>query len=464
MFKSKYTYFLYALDWLMAALSWSLFFYFRKTIIENEPFSANTSFYLGIIFVPLVWNLVYTFQGTYHDVKRLYRIKIVNLTFIGSIVGCLILFFGLLIDDEIQNYKLYYKSILILFSIHFLFNLITRLFLISWIVRKVHQNKIGFRTLLIGGSEKAVAIFNEINSLPKGIGNQIVGFVNLNGIDRLLEDQLSYLGHADDLVRIMRENDIEEVIIALESTEHERLRTIISKIEGGNIKIKISPDMYDILAGSVKMNNLFGALLIEVNTETMPIGQQIFKRAFDIVVSLISIILLIPVYLSLSIAVKLSSKGPILFFQERIGIHGKPFRIIKFRTMYMNAEDAGPQLSSSHDPRITKVGRYMRKLRLDEFPQFFNVLKGEMSLVGPRPERQFFIDKITLREPQFHQLTKVRPGITSWGQVKYGYAENIDQMLQRMKYDLLYIKNRNLTLDFKIMLYTVLIIIKAKGK
>jgi exopolysaccharide biosynthesis polyprenyl glycosylphosphotransferase len=464
MFKSKYTYFLYAIDWLIAAVSWSLFFYFRKTIIEHEPFTATTSFYLGIIFVPMVWNLVYTFQGTYHDVKRLYRIKIVNLTFIGSLIGCVILFFGLLIDDEIQNYKLYYKSILILFSIHFILNLLTRLFLISYIVRQVHQNKIGFRTLLIGGSEKAVSIYNEIKSLPKGIGNQIVGFVNLNGIDRLLEDELRYLGHADDLVRIMRENEIEEVIIALESTEHERLRAIISKIEGGHVKIKISPDSYDILAGSVKMNNLFGALLIEVNTETMPIGQQIFKRAFDIAVSLISIVILIPVYLSLALAVKLSSKGPILFFQERIGIHGKPFKIIKFRTMYMNAEAAGPQLSSSHDPRITKVGRYMRKLRLDEFPQFFNVLFGEMSLVGPRPERQFFIDQITLREPQFHQLTKVRPGITSWGQVKYGYAENIDQMLQRMKYDLLYIKNRNLTLDFKIMLYTILIIVKAKGK
>jgi lipopolysaccharide/colanic/teichoic acid biosynthesis glycosyltransferase len=162
--------------------------------------------------------------------------------------------------------------------------------------------------------------------------------------------------------------------------------------------------------------------------------------------------------------VKFSSPGPILFLQERIGEKGAPFKIIKFRTMYVDAEKLGPQLSSTHDPRITTIGRFMRKLRFDEFPQFFNVLFGDMSLVGPRPERQFYIDQIVKIEPQFLQLTKVRPGITSWGQVKFGYAENVDEMLQRMKFDLLYLKNRTLALDFKIMLYTILIILKAKGK
>jgi exopolysaccharide biosynthesis polyprenyl glycosylphosphotransferase len=230
------------------------------------------------------------------------------------------------------------------------------------------------------------------------------------------------------------------------------------------VKIKISPDMYDILSGSVKMNNLFGALLFEVNSDEMPVGQKIMKRIIDIFVSIISIIVLIPLYIVLGIIVKMTSTGPVLFKQDRIGLHGSTFKIIKFRTMYVDAEKAGPQLSSSNDPRITKIGRYMRKLRLDEFPQFFNVLKGEMSLVGPRPERQFFIDQIVKIEPQYLHLTKVRPGITSWGQVKYGYAENVEQMLDRMKYDLLYLKNRTLALDFKIMLYTILIVIKAKGK
>jgi exopolysaccharide biosynthesis polyprenyl glycosylphosphotransferase len=222
--------------------------------------------------------------------------------------------------------------------------------------------------------------------------------------------------------------------------------------------------MYDILAGSVKLNNIFGALLMEVNAEVMPQWQRVIKRVMDIALSVIAILLLIPVYIGLAIAVKLSSPGPALFLQERIGINGRGFKIIKFRTMYTDAEKAGPRLSSSHDPRITGVGRFMRKTRLDELPQFFNVLMGDMSLVGPRPERQFYIDQIAEREPQFLELTRVRPGITSWGQVKYGYAENVDQMIQRMKYDLLYLRNRSIALDMKIMLYTILIVIRAKGK
>ena len=462
--KKIIAFFLIVIDWLSAMTSWGLFYYFRKTAIENEVFRVNESFYLGLIFVPILWIFLYYLQGTYHDVRRLYRMKISGLSFISAILGTMILFFLLLLDDDISSYKAYYKLLFLLFTIHLTISFIARMFYVSLIVNRIQSNKDGFRTLLIGGSEKAVSIYNEIINLPKGIGNQFVGFVNLNGIDRLLENQLKYLGHADNLEKVLAENQIEEVIIALESTEHERLRALISRIEGSNVKIKIAPDMYDILSGSVKMNNIFGALLFEISSDDMPIWQQIIKRILDILFSLIAIILLIPLYIFLAISVKLSSPGPILFLQERIGEKGIPFKIIKFRTMYVDAEKLGPQLSSTHDPRITKVGRFMRKLRFDEFPQFFNVLFGDMSLVGPRPERQFYIDQIVKIEPQFLQLTKVRPGITSWGQVKFGYAENVDEMLQRMKFDLLYLKNRTLALDFKIMLYTILIILKAKGK
>ena len=462
--KRVIAFFLILIDWLSAMTSWGLFYYFRKTAVENEVFRVNESFYLGLILVPILWIFLYYLQGTYHDVRRLYRMKISGLSFVSSILGTMILFFLLLLDDDISSYKAYYKLLFLLFTIHLMISFITRMIFVSVLVKRIQSNKDGFRTLLIGGSEKAVSIYNEIINLPKGIGNQFVGFVNLNGIDRLLENQLPYLGHADNLEKVLAENQIEEVIIALESTEHERLRALISRIEGSNVKVKISPDMYDILSGSVKMNNIFGALLFEISSDDMPIWQQIIKRILDVLFSIIAIVLLIPLYIFLTISVKLSSPGPILFLQERIGEKGVPFKIIKFRTMYVDAEKLGPQLSSSHDPRITKIGRFMRKLRFDEFPQFFNVLLGDMSLVGPRPERQFYIDQIVKIEPQFLQLTKVRPGITSWGQVKYGYAENVDEMLQRMKFDLLYLKNRTLALDFKIMLYTILIIVKAKGK
>jgi len=450
-------------DWLCAVIAWVLFYYWRKIYIEEVEFTIGESFYWGISLIPIIWFILYYLQGTYYNIKRLYRFKVFNLTFSATAIGSVMIFFTLLLDDEIAGYQLYYKSIFLLFATHFTITLIPRLIFVTWFVNQIHSGKSGFRTLLIGGSDKAVDIYNEINMLPKG-SNRFIGFVNLNGVDKNLEDRLPYLGHANDLEKVLRDQEVEEVIIALESVEHDKLRSLISRIEGSDVVIKILPDMYDILAGSVKMTNLFGAILIEVNAESMPFWQQGIKRFIDLLFSGIATILLLPLFIILAVVVKLSSAGPIFFLQDRIGLNGKTFRIIKYRTMYVDSEKAGPQLSSSEDPRITSVGRFLRKTRLDEFPQFINVLKGEMSLVGPRPERQFYIDKIVQIEPQYLHLTKVRPGITSWGQVKYGYAENVDQMLQRMKFDLLYMKNRTLALDFKIMLYTVIIIFKAKGK
>lgn len=451
-------------DWLTAALSWALFYYYRKTVIEQVEFQYNETFYYGILVIPILWLTLYAIQGTYIDIRRLYRLKILSHTTFATIFGSIILFFTLLLDDEVTNYHSYYRLLLALTILHFGLTFVVRIILTSIQVKRIHSKKEGFRTLLIGGSEKAVQIYNEVESLSKSGGNNFVGFVNLNGIDKLLENRIPYLGHVNELENVLKLHQIEEVIIALESVEHERLQNIIARINNTDIVIKVLPDMYDILSGSVKLDNIFGALLMVVNAEVMPPWQQALKRFIDITASLIALILLIPVYFILAIAVAFSSKGPIFFLQERIGINGRVFKIVKFRTMYVDAEKLGPQLSSTHDPRITNVGRFMRKTRLDELPQFYNVIIGDMSLVGPRPERQFYIDQIAQVEPQFLELTKVRPGITSWGQVKYGYAENVEQMIQRMKYDLLYLRNRSIALDIKIMLYTILIVLKAKGK
>jgi exopolysaccharide biosynthesis polyprenyl glycosylphosphotransferase len=222
--------------------------------------------------------------------------------------------------------------------------------------------------------------------------------------------------------------------------------------------------MYDIISGSVRTNNVLGAVMIEIYPELMPDWQRVIKRAIDISLSIFVMILLSPLYLFAALKVKLSSTGSIFYKQERIGLHGKPFYIYKYRSMYADAEKMGPALSSEDDPRITKWGKIMRTWRIDEIPQFYNILKGDMSLVGPRPERKHFIDIICQTHPHYRYLHKVKPGLTSWGMVKYGYAENVDQMKERMKYDLLYIKNCSLALDTKIMFYTILVILQGRGK
>lgn len=451
-------------DVLSAGISWALFFYFRKAYVEKAPFEISEQFYLGIIFIPLFWFILYFILGTYNDLRRMYFMKVLSLSIRSFLLGTLVIFFLIILDDEITNYNSYYTLLGAAFFIHLTITLIPRLILTRYLVSQIHNRKTGFRTLLIGGSSKAVDVHMEILNLPKGTGNDFIGFINLNGIDKELEPVLPYLGHIDNMEEVLDQYNIEEVIIALDSTEHERLRQIISRIQGRDIKIKIIPDMFDLLSGSVKMTNIFGAILIEVNDEIMPFWQVVVKRLMDFVLSLLAIIILIPVYIILSILVKSSSKGPIFFLQERIGKQGESFNIIKFRTMYQDAEKSGPQLSSSNDTRITNIGRFMRKVRLDEIPQFWNVIRSDMSLVGPRPERRFFIEKIAEKEPQFLQLTKVKPGITSWGQVKFGYAENVEEMIQRMKYDLLYLKNMSIAIDLKIMLYTIKIIFKGSGK
>jgi exopolysaccharide biosynthesis polyprenyl glycosylphosphotransferase len=450
-------------DYVSALFSWSIFFFLRKTLIENQDFEMDVNFWLGVGLIPLFWMLLYFVQGTYIEIRRMFRLKLLNLTLSISVLGSLVIFFSIILDDQVRSFEGYYWNLLILFAVHFLSTFTPRLLINTWLVHTIRKPKNGFKTVIIGGTEKAVDILEEVKKNNKNV-NSFIGYINMNGSDRMLDGIIPYLGHFDDLDTLSTEYEVDEYIIAIESSEHDKLMQILLKIDNGTTRIKTLPDTYVILSGSVKMTNIYGALLLDVISDAMPFWQKVLKRIMDFVFSFIAVLLLIPFYLFSAVAVKLSSPGPIFFLQERIGKDGKVFKIFKFRTMYVDSEKNGPQLSSENDPRITKIGGFMRKTRLDEFPQFLNVLFGHMSIVGPRPERKFYIDQISKIEPQYNQLTKVRPGITSWGQVKYGYAENVDQMLQRMKFDLLYLKNRSISLDVKIMLHTLLIVIKAEGK
>lgn len=455
-------------DFVGVALAWIVFALAMNKRVELSIYGKISSFtsmrfFVAMALFILFWIILFILAGFYNDVFRKSRLKELGNSIGITVIGTIFIFFILLhdyISPENSTFRIFNSMFFLVFALTYF----PRLILTSITIHKIHNRKWGYPTIIIGDGEKALELYNELQAQVKSQGYKIIGYINVGTKpEQYLSGVLPNLGDIRNINQIIKTYHIEEVLLALDKIDSKGMVKLINELLYLNVMVKAIPSLYDYLTGRVKMSEIFSAPLFRISFELMAPWQVKTKQIIDFVVAALALIFLLPLIIVLCILIKINSKGPIFHFQERIGQYGKPFTLYKFRSMKVNAESSGPMLSSKSDGRVTPLGRFMRKTRLDEIPNFVNVLKGEMSLVGPRPERQFYIDQIVKIAPHYIHLQKVKPGITSWGQVKYGYAENVDQMVERLKYDILYIENMSIVVDLKIIIYTLITVFKGKG-
>lgn len=457
----KYIYF----DLLASILVLVFFMIFRKTV-NNIPIFEGTHFFIpsynyitSFFLFPISCFFVHALSGFYLNPIKQSRVSLILNTFAASAFISMTVFSVLMLSDVVVSYEYYYYSLLVLFVLLFGITYFLRSIIFSQILHNFKSKKWTINTIIIGTGDKALKISNELEK--NAAHNTLIGFISTDNYLAVPKNMV--LGNMNKLNSIIENHNIQESIIAIDNADEHQLFTIINSLYKFNIDIQFTPRLYEILTGSAKISKMGIIPLVNITNPSISDFEASLKRFSDIVVSLFSLILLSPFLLYFIIKIKRDSKGPAFYRQERIGRLGKAFKILKFRTMYDGSENGTPQLSSVNDDRITNVGKMMRKYRIDEIPQFWNILKGDMSLVGPRPERRFYINQIIEEAPYYCLLYKIRPGLTSWGPIKIGYSDTIEKMIDRLNYDIIYLDNMSFLTDLKILIYTFEIIFKGKG-
>lgn len=450
--------------WYWARFEWQ---WFSTPVYSPDPSLATTL----VVVLSLFWLFVFLFFGLYRE--RYASSRFDELVTIGKVVtigilGLFFIFFVNQLDPHSARLNLiaYWGAIILMVSAgRILVRSVQKLLIL--------QGKGLHRALIVGWSDALEPLYEEVARYPEA-GLDIVGAIRLrreNGSDHP-DSTLEKVGHLttkqyemEDLPRLIDELNIQDVLIALGPNDSSSLVEVLRLCDGKPVKLKLVPNFYSIIGGMARTEHMYGLPLIEVLPEPMQAWEQSLKRVFDFVFSFVVLVVGLPIWVLVGILVRLTSKGPAIYRQTRIGQHGKAFTMLKFRTMANNAEsETGPVWATVGDSRYTKLGRWLRKTRLDEVPQFWNVWKGDMSLVGPRPERPFFVEQLTKEIPLYSRRHRVKPGITGWAQVKWKYDTSLEDVQQKVKYDLFYIENMSFRKDLQILFRTVYTALRGSGR
>jgi len=445
-------------------------------IFRYEWFSDNIGFHnlthfltshtilAGLVAFPLMMTAIYYLSGEYYNVMMRSRLDELTNTVISNAIGSIIIYFTILIDDIVDDKASIYEMLGTLWLTLTLSVGSERMYLSYKLIQRVRCKRLGYNTLIVGVTQASINMVNKLNGSPRTSGFNIIGYVNPTDDPPTSTELKLPVYEQRDIEKVIKEHNVVRLIVMPHRDGIHATMDLINRLFPLGQSILISPMLMHVISGKSSFGNVSGEPLIDVSRPDISPSTASCKRAADIMVSSLALMVLSPLLLSIAIAIKLKSPGgSILYRQERVGFRKRHFNIIKFRTMRPDAEENGPALSSTDDPRITPIGRFLRKYRLDELPQFWNVIKGEMSIVGPRPERDYYIRQIAAQIPYYSLIHNVRPGITSWGMVKYGYATTVDQMVERLQYDLVYIENISFGVDMKIILYTVRTVFTGKG-